>query len=63
MFDSRFNNFQNTVQDQNTAINPYQDQYFGKNEEIPYRQAMSIPMPQPMSGNVTENSLYPLNPH
>lgn len=60
MFDPRFNNFQNTVQDQSTEINPYQDQYFGQNDKTPYREGMSIPMPQPMPGNVSEDNMYPL---
>ena len=60
MFDPRFNNYQNTVQDQSTTINPYEDQYFGQYDKTPYREANSIPMPQPMAGDLTENSLYPL---
>lgn len=53
-------NFQNTVPNQSTEINPYQDQYFGQNDKTPYREGMTVPMPQPMSGNVSEENMYPL---
>src|SRR5271154_1327566 len=53
-------NFQNTAPNQSTEINPYQDQYFGQNDKTPYREGMTIPMPQPMSGNVSEDNMYPL---
>ena len=53
-------NFQNTAPNQGTEINPYQDQYFGQNDKTPYREGMTVPMPQPMPGNVSEDSMYPL---
>jgi hypothetical protein len=53
-------NFQNTVPNQSTEINPYQDQYFGQYDKTPYREGMTIPMPQPMPGNVSEDNMYPL---
>lgn len=56
-FDPRFNNnSQNTTMNTNTNFNPYQNQYFGENTNIPYIQAMNPPLP---GGN---QNLYPLQP-
>lgn len=60
MFEKFNNNFQNTVTEPNTNFNPYQDQYYGQNDEtIPYAQGMNSSIPQPMPGNLTEQNLYP----
>lgn len=59
MFEKFNNNFQNTVTP-DTNFNPYQDQYFGQNDKTPYAQGMNQLIPQPMSGNLTEDNLYPL---
>lgn len=59
MFEKFNNNFQNTVTP-DTNFNPYQDQYFGQNDKIPYVYGMNQSTPKPMPGNLTEQNLYPL---
>lgn len=60
MFEKFNNNFQNTVTP-DTNFNPYQDQYFGQNDQTtPYVYGMNQSIPKPMPGNVTEQNLYPL---
>lgn len=59
MFEKFNNNFQDTITP-DTNFNPYQDQYFGQNDKTPYTYGMNPSIPQPMSGNLTEDNLYPL---
>jgi hypothetical protein len=61
MFERFNNNFQNTVTEPNTDFNPYQNQYFGQNDQTtPYIQGDNMAVPKPMPGNLTEQNLYPL---
>lgn len=62
MYDPRYNNNVNSMQNNNmdTTLAAFQNPYFGQNATQPYRENISIPMPQPMSGNMTESGLYPL---
>lgn len=57
MYETFNRNFQNIEPDQNTSINPYQDQYFGENDSSPYIQGMNNPLPGYMNNNP-----YPLEP-
>jgi hypothetical protein len=60
MFEKFNSSFQNTVAPADTNFNPYQDQYFGQNDQTPYVQGMNPATPKPMLGNLTEQNLYPL---
>jgi hypothetical protein len=57
MYETFNRNFQNIEPDQNTNINPYQDQYFGENDSMPYTQGLNNPLPGYMNNNP-----YPLEP-
>ncbi len=57
MYETFNRNFQNIQPDKNTNINPYQDQYFGENDSMPYTQGLNNPLPGYMNNNP-----YPLEP-
>lgn len=54
-----YNNFNNNFDD-GQNFSPYDSDSFGMYNKNPYIQGMSVPMPQPLAGNLTATNLYPL---
>lgn len=62
MFNSNFNNnfYPSQYGQYNPQYSPYNTDTFGEYNQTPYVQGMNVPMPQPLPGNMTASSLYPL---
>lgn len=58
MYEKFNNNFQNIQPEEDPNINPYQQRFFGENNQAPYIENMTVPVP----GALDQNNFYPLEP-